>query len=46
MARKRTYQASKIHRARKLGFRHRNATAKGRLILKKRRTVGRKRVSL
>lgn len=46
MATKRTYQPSKIHRARKLGFRHRNKTAKGRLILKRRTAIGRKRVSL
>ncbi|CAN5340668.1 hypothetical protein BH10PAT1_BH10PAT1_7510 [soil metagenome] len=46
MSTKRTYQASKIHRARKFGFRGRNKTAKGRLLLKRRRSIGRKRISL
>lgn len=46
MATKRTYQPSKIHRARKFGFRARNATAKGRATLHRRTLKGRKRVSL
>jgi len=46
MATKRTYQPSKIKRARRFGFRARNSTASGRALLKRRRDKGRKRISL
>lgn len=40
-----TYKPSKIRRARKLGFRARNATRGGRKILAARRAKGRRRLS-
>jgi len=46
MATKRTYQPSKRKRAKKLGFRSRQKTLKGRLVLKKRRQKNRQKLSV
>ncbi|HCE43776.1 MAG TPA: 50S ribosomal protein L34 [Lentisphaeria bacterium] len=42
---KRTFQPSKIRRKRRIGFQARMATRGGRLVIKRRRQKGRKKLS-